>query len=178
MGFCSTTMLSCHLLERPCLHVFISMPALSSVKRNILRKVYKIKYFGIFGCLEDHPWNFFFTNFQWAHWEIIWISNRLFSCLQLSSLLPLQFSPGIVGDKYEPNCNCTHSCFISNLKELKALLGHVKKIIVSRPLNIEKVMRACAFYFYFLSFLQGQINIFERGIILQFPHIIRNVFLS
>ena len=37
-------------------------------------------------------------------------------------------------------------------------LGQVKKILVSRPLNIEKVMRASNFYFSsILFFLQGQI---------------------
>ena len=34
-----------------------------------------------------------------------------------------------------------------------------KKVIVSRPLKIEKVMRACDLYFNFLSFLQGKIEI-------------------
>ena len=33
-------------------------------------------------------------------------------------------------------------------------LGHIKKFLVSRPLKIEKVMRACLFYFYSLSFPQ------------------------
>ena len=41
-----------------------------------------------------------------------------------------------------------------------------KRILVSRPLKIEKVMRACDFYLFFLSFLQGQIEIFETRIIL------------
>ena len=57
-------------------------------------------------------------------------------------------------------------------------LGHIKKILVSRPLKIEKVMRACGISFYFLFFLQGQPKIFETGIILHFQHIMRNVFLS
>ena len=39
-------------------------------------------------------------------------------------------------------------------------------------------MRACGFYFCFLFFLQGQPKIFETGIILHFPHIMRNVFPS
>ena len=34
-----------------------------------------------------------------------------------------------------------------------------KKVLTSRPLKIEKVMRACDFYF--SSFLQGQIEIFD-----------------
>ena len=53
-----------------------------------------------------------------------------------------------------------------------------KKCLVSRPLKIEKVMRACNFYFYFSSFLQGQIEIFQTRIILHFAHIMSNVFLS
>ena len=53
-----------------------------------------------------------------------------------------------------------------------------KKFLVSRPLKIEKAMRACDFYSYFLSFLQGQIKISETGVILQFSDIMRNVFLS
>ena len=57
-------------------------------------------------------------------------------------------------------------------------LGHIKKFLVFRPLKIEKVMRAFAFYFYFLSSLQVQIEVFETGIILHFPHIMKNVFLS
>ena len=44
-----------------------------------------------------------------------------------------------------------------------------KKFLVSSPLKIEKVLRACDFYF--LSFLQGQIEIFETIMISQFPHI-------
>ena len=57
-------------------------------------------------------------------------------------------------------------------------LGHIKIFLVSRPVKIEKVMRACVFYFYLLYFLQGEIPIFEPGIILHFQHIMRNVFLS
>ena len=49
--------------------------------------------------------------------------------------------------------------------------GAHKKNLVSRPLKIEKVMCACDFYSYFLSFLQGQIEIFVTGIILLFLHI-------
>ena len=49
----------------------------------------------------------------------------------------------------------------NQIKEL--ILGHIKNFLVSRPLKIEKVMRACVFYFYFVSFLQGQIEIFETG---------------
>ena len=52
-----------------------------------------------------------------------------------------------------------------------------KKFLVFRPLKIEKVMRACVFYFYFLSFLQGQIEIFETIMISQLLHIMCNVFL-
>ena len=66
--------------------------------------------------------------------------------------------------------NCRHPYKWSSL-------GHIRKILVSRPLKIEKVMRACDFYFHFLSFPQGQIEIFETGIILQFLHIMRNVSL-
>ena len=67
--------------------------------------------------------------------------------------------------------------FISRNVTHESVMPH-KNCLVSRPLQIEKVMRACDFYSYFLSFLQGQIEIFERGIILHFAHIIRNVFLS
>ena len=49
-------------------------------------------------------------------------------------------------------------------------LGYITKFLVSRPLKIEKVMRTCVFYYYFLSFLQGQIEIFETRIILHFPY--------
>ena len=57
------------------------------------------------------------------------------------------------------------------MKLLGRLIGRVslrphKKILVSRPLKIEKVMRACVFYSYFLYFLQVEIKIFETGIIL------------
>ena len=45
----------------------------------------------------------------------------------------------------------------------------------SQCLKIEKVMRACVFYF--LYFLQGEIKIFETRIILHFPHIMWNIFL-
>ena len=44
-----------------------------------------------------------------------------------------------------------------------------------------KLKNWCAravFIFYFLFFLQGQAKIFETGMILHFPHIMRNVFLS
>ena len=53
-----------------------------------------------------------------------------------------------------------------------------RKISCSRPPKIEKVMRACDSYLHYLSFLQRQIEIFETGITLDFPHISRNVFLS
>ena len=62
-------------------------------------------------------------------------------------------------------------------KPSKTCLRPHKKILVSRPLKIEKKMRACDFCF-FLSFLQGQIEIFETGLILHFSHIMKNVFLS
>ena len=53
----------------------------------------------------------------------------------------------------------------------KGILRPHKKILVSLSLKIEKVMRACVFYSYFLSFLQGQFEIIETRIILHFPHI-------
>ena len=65
----------------------------------------------------------------------------------------------------------------SELNEKQTVRTH-KKFLVSRPQEIEKVMRACYFYFYFSSFLQGQTEIFETGIISNFPHIMRNVLLS
>ena len=63
-----------------------------------------------------------------------------------------------------------YSFCLSNFRFMVDLLGHIKKFLVSRPLKIEKVMRACAFYFYFLSFLQDQIEIFKTRTILHFSH--------
>ena len=50
--------------------------------------------------------------------------------------------------------------------------GRAKRFLVSRPLKIEKVMR-----FYFLSFLQIQIVIFQTRVISNFPQIMKNVLL-
>ena len=63
---------------------------------------------------------------------------------------------------------------ITNAEVLESIgkyryLGHIKSFLFSRPVKIEKVMRACVFYFYFLYFLQGQIDNFETRINSHFP---------
>ena len=70
----------------------------------------------------------------------------------------------------------TNKLWISRHLTISKFRPHKEKILVSR-LKIEKVMRACDFYFHFLRFLQGQIEIFQARIISHFQHIMWNVFL-
>ena len=76
------------------------------------------------------------------------------------------------------NVNSSSPKWFRKLMQVKhnAILGYIENFLVSRPLQIEKVMHACDFCSYFLSFLQGRIEIFETGIILHFPHIVKMYF--
>ena len=78
------------------------------------------------------------------------------------SFLVLIFTRGLKVTIFGVEINC------ESVGSMSFIRPH-KKILVSRPLKIEKVMRACDIYFHFLSFLQGQIEIFETRTILHFP---------